>query len=194
MPNSPQFDELDSRTPIARELKAFLERGGSPDGAVALVAGMERAFNRLPARKTPEKSSCRGTRLTADWQPSQSDTEFAIGRGLHCSQVAAEAEKFRNYWLAKGGQAAAKRDWPATWRNWIIAALERHNGRLFRVTSRTNLSSGSPQSGSDAVLAGVGKLSARVNRSREPTVLEGREVQGCPNPPLQLTFDSCRDE
>ena len=34
-----------------------------------------------------------------------------------------EAEKFRNYWTAKSGAGATKRDWSATWRNWIITAM-----------------------------------------------------------------------
>ena len=39
--------------------------------------------------------------------------------------IALEAEKFRNYWVARSGAGAIKRDWSATWRNWILNAMER---------------------------------------------------------------------
>lgn len=63
----------------------------------------------------------RGTRLSADWQPSQVDRAFAEARGLDASRV---AEKFRNYWAGKAGKDARKADWPATWRNWCIREAE----------------------------------------------------------------------
>jgi hypothetical protein len=34
------------------------------------------------------------------------------------SSVRLEAEKFKDYWIAKGGREACKLDWEATWRNW----------------------------------------------------------------------------
>lgn len=49
-----------------------------------------------------------------------------------------ETEKFINYWRAKSGQAATKLDWPATWRNWMLAAAERlPSGRTGPVSSRS---------------------------------------------------------
>jgi hypothetical protein len=36
--------------------------------------------------------------------------------------VSLEAEKFRNYWHAKSGQDGTKRDWRATWINWVLNA------------------------------------------------------------------------
>ena len=35
-----------------------------------------------------------------------------------------EAIKFKNHWLAKSGRDAVKRDWVATWQNWVIRAIE----------------------------------------------------------------------
>ena len=34
-------------------------------------------------------------------------------------------ERFVNYWRAKAGRDATKVDWPATWRNWLLADQER---------------------------------------------------------------------
>lgn len=36
-----------------------------------------------------------------------------------------ETEKFINYWQAATGRGATKRDWVATWRNWMLSADER---------------------------------------------------------------------
>jgi hypothetical protein len=118
----------DPATPIAAELQAHFDRGGSPAEGVRLVA-MERAGARALAVIKPRKESTgRGSRLPADWQPSHSEAAFALDRGMPQARLNTEAEKFRNYWTAKSGAGATKRDWSATWRNWIITAMERGNG------------------------------------------------------------------
>ena len=38
---------------------------------------------------------------------------------LSPDQIAFEFDCFIDYWRAKAGAGAVKRDWPATWRNWI---------------------------------------------------------------------------
>lgn len=38
--------------------------------------------------------------------------------------MAAETAKFRDYWVAQGGQRGRKLDWVATWRNWMRKAAE----------------------------------------------------------------------
>jgi hypothetical protein len=35
-----------------------------------------------------------------------------------------ETAKFVDYWRGKSGQAATKKDWAATWRNWMRKANE----------------------------------------------------------------------
>jgi uncharacterized protein YdaU (DUF1376 family) len=54
------------------------------------------------------RSSSRGTRLPLDWNPRPEDGEDQK-----------ELEKFRDYWTAVSGQKGVKRDWDATWRNWL---------------------------------------------------------------------------
>jgi hypothetical protein len=48
-----------------------------------------------------------------------------------CPSINLEAEhrKFSDYWRSKTGAGSAKRDWPATWRNWIRTAAERQPNR-----------------------------------------------------------------
>jgi len=107
-------------TPIARELKLYLERGGSIDGAVPFVAALERAHLKKVQNHQVRNSSGRGSRLPVDWRPAASDIQFALARGLSDDRVLVEADKFTNYWIAKSGAGATKRDWSATWRNWIL--------------------------------------------------------------------------
>jgi hypothetical protein len=76
-------------------------------------------------KEEPNGSSKKGSRIDPAWEPSEEEISFAEGRGLGLETINLEAEKFRNYWLGKAGQAGVKLDWPATWRNWIIKAVER---------------------------------------------------------------------
>ncbi len=67
----------------------------------------------------------RGTRIAEDWAPSEAERYWAASKGCSDARIAREAEAFRNYWTAKAGSGATKLDWSATWRNWILTALER---------------------------------------------------------------------
>lgn len=78
----------------------------------------------LAVPRAPAPARARGTRLPADFTVTP---EMVAWFRERCPQVdgKTETEKFRNYWTAKTGQAATKLDWPATWRNWMLAAAER---------------------------------------------------------------------
>lgn len=65
----------------------------------------------------------RGYRLPLDWKPGLQLLTWAKER--HPSVDAGlQTEKFVNHWQAAAGSNAAKRDWDAAWRNWIIHAEE----------------------------------------------------------------------
>jgi hypothetical protein len=64
----------------------------------------------------------RACRIPPDWNP---DRDYAEAKGLSSQQIDTEAEKFRNYWQSASGQRATKTDWPATWRNWVLNAVDR---------------------------------------------------------------------
>ncbi|WP_273790025.1 hypothetical protein, partial [Bartonella sp. ML70XJBT] len=67
--------------------------------------------------KKPKRSKAnRGCRLPADFEP---DYDFALAEGLPPERIKVEIAKFRDYWNAKTGKDASKRDWQATWRNWV---------------------------------------------------------------------------
>jgi uncharacterized protein YdaU (DUF1376 family) len=88
-------EEIKKETPIG------VSKENSPD-----------LFNDKPIEV---KNGKRGTRLATDWQPSSEYLDFAASLGV---DGWAEADKFRDYWIAKPGQAGCKLDWDATWRNW----------------------------------------------------------------------------
>lgn len=60
----------------------------------------------------------KGTRLALDWAPSIDDLAFA-DKVLGTERTTEEAEKFKDYWIARNDNGAIKRDWSRTWRNWI---------------------------------------------------------------------------
>lgn len=70
----------------------------------------------------------KGSRLADDWWPSEADQAFASSANLSIGESRHEAEKFRDYWHARAGPGAVKRDWSATWRNWIRNRKGNGNG------------------------------------------------------------------
>ncbi|MEM7446403.1 MAG: DUF1376 domain-containing protein [Pseudomonadota bacterium] len=72
----------------------------------------------LAGEETPPNRK-RGRRLAEDWQPTATDRGFAAKEGLSDGEIERTADRFRDYWTAKSGAGAVKRDWAATWRNWV---------------------------------------------------------------------------
>jgi uncharacterized protein YdaU (DUF1376 family) len=60
----------------------------------------------------------RGSRIPEGWKLSDEDRDYALSKGLPPDQIERQAERFRNYWLAKAGREACKVDWHLTWCNW----------------------------------------------------------------------------
>lgn len=77
----------------------------------------------------------RSSRLSDDWVPTQDDLQFARARGLSSAEIDTEGIKFRNYWTAKAGKDATKRNWGRTWQNWILNSRGA-NGQTSRDRSR----------------------------------------------------------
>src|SRR5579872_2058898 len=163
-------------TPIAKKLHAHFMSGGSISDSIRLVEMEELAT--APTARSRRPSTRRGSLLAADWQPSTTDVAYAVDRGMKLEQIQIEGEKFRNYWTAKAGVNAAKRDWSATWRNWIITALERNHGAdgkkgfgLATIDSPRH-----PPTGSNTVLAAMGRLAQQLDERRGAAVHQGRQL------------------
>ena len=77
----------------------------------------EETVANAPAKKVAE----RGSRLPADWQPSEADATYATDLGLDLTRVTAD---FTAYWHAKAGQGATKLDWSLTWQSWCRRAAD----------------------------------------------------------------------
>jgi len=77
-------------------------------------------------------SNKRGSRLKADWQPSQDDYNQALEMGLTVEQVDNEAAKFRDYWIGVPGAKGVKLNWSATWRNRCRDVIERRGGKAVK--------------------------------------------------------------
>jgi uncharacterized protein YdaU (DUF1376 family) len=61
----------------------------------------------------------RGSRLSDDWVLPREWGEWALAEGWPEQVIRDQADRFRDYWISKTGQTATKRDWSATWRNWM---------------------------------------------------------------------------
>lgn len=70
------------------------------------------------ASATPEGK--KGSRITFTELTSElREHAIKVRPDLSPDQIAFEFDCFLDYWRAKAGAGAVKRDWPATWRNWI---------------------------------------------------------------------------
>lgn len=95
----------------------------------SLIAGEERS-SRVLTLKPREKNASRGARLPEDWTLPDEWAAWACRRcGFTASRVCAMAEDFADYWHAKAGANAFKRDWFATWRVWCRKDRERRDAQ-----------------------------------------------------------------
>lgn len=68
-----------------------------------------------------------GSRIPEDFiEQLRADPEQIAWFRAECPDVdgRVENQKFMNYWLAKTGKDATKRDWVRTWRNWMLKAQQ----------------------------------------------------------------------
>jgi hypothetical protein len=114
-----------------------------------------------PPVKPPEarrRAPDRGTRLSDDWKPGEKGIAFARNEGLTDEEIRRELAKFRNHFASASGRNARKCDWHATWRNWVLNALDR------RGNGPTRLAAGA---GGAAAGGGASRSCSDVRASRE---------------------------
>jgi hypothetical protein len=66
-------------------------------------------------------AASRGTRIPTDFSVDDLMRQYARSKAP-AVDVARETEKFTNYWTAVAGAKGVKKDWVATWRNWMLQA------------------------------------------------------------------------
>lgn len=61
----------------------------------------------------------RGTRLAADWRPSEADRGYGRRHGFTDREIDDHAERFRNHFVAGPGRHKTWSDWHRAWCNWL---------------------------------------------------------------------------
>lgn len=77
--------------------------------------------------RPPNTGAKTGSRIPPDFAVTEALIEWAETKVPEID-IDIETEKFQNYWKAKTGKDATKRDWPATWRNWMLNAKQWSRG------------------------------------------------------------------
>lgn len=81
----------------------------------------------------PAVPSKRASRLPDDWELPDDWAEWTrVEMGWVRADIASEACRFRDFWVAKPGKDGTKLDWQATWRNWC------RNSRLPKTANHSN--------------------------------------------------------
>jgi hypothetical protein len=178
---------MKASTPIARLVETMLSDGIAHDAIVRAVESAEAPCSRPSSRTRIVK----GTRLSPDWAPSVGLVSYGVAQGLTPTLVQLEAEKFKNYWLAKSGPGAVKRDWDATWRNWVLTTVERRyaGDSGSRAAFGRTSAAGSRSTGSDAVIAGMGRLAHRRAANRTAAGPADGKMETRANPTGELDLD-----
>ena len=77
-----------------------------------------------PIKRETKVSQKKGSRLKEDWTLPSPWGQWALEQGLVREVVLSQADRFKDYWLSKPGQAAVKIEWERVWRNWIRTKVE----------------------------------------------------------------------
>lgn len=117
--------DTDTDTPTSSLRSSVGGPGGGADSEHPLVpAQVDDAAAVAPAAppaRRDDTKPAKGSRLPDGWTPSRTEANLRVedktggGPGWLTDQL----ERFRDYWTAQAGTKGVKRDWDATWRNWI---------------------------------------------------------------------------
>lgn len=103
----------------------------------------------------------KGTFLPTDWQPTAEGWAFALSELGEEHLARRELMKFRNFWFGKTGEAGRKRNWDATWQNWVMKEADSGSGHR----NRSSAGSAPPRGGRggtqfDVVATGLASLAS----------------------------------
>jgi uncharacterized protein YdaU (DUF1376 family) len=132
-----QPDMLDGCPGIADPLL-----GQCPSNAPAVPGQCDTNANRVEQSKTEQTKSEQNKSVGAGlprsvrqggrecviperWELSRAEVRVGLECGLSDKETRFQAKKFHNYWLGRSGQIGVKKDWMATWRNWVLTEAEK---------------------------------------------------------------------
>lgn len=125
-----RIQEPDNRSDMAtvkpQEPEASIQKSPPSDANASEPPQGRQAQSSLFETPPQPQEKTRGTRLPNDWLPTPDQIRWGCAQGLNSDTVAAVAEQFRDFWVAKNGNGGVKRDWVATFRTWIRNHIDRH--------------------------------------------------------------------
>lgn len=130
----------------------------------------------VPAK--PKRSAKARSQLPELWQPDEQDVSYAVDRGFAGEKLRQLSAAFANHHRSKGNLMA---DWHAAWRTWCDNEIKFNGGRNGHSNGSVHANSGTQQSGSTAVFAGVAAAAERRARERNAAGQQ-RPIQGHPDP------------
>jgi len=86
--------------------------------SVTISNHQEQGKLRVSQEPPQQEKQQRGSRLPADWNPSDVDFQFCKTERPDLDPTKT-ADRFRDYWISQPGAKGVKLNWPATWRNWV---------------------------------------------------------------------------
>jgi len=154
-PDDQQDERGDTQAESQRESRRDTQRDSRQESAkesslpdptrpVSTSAGhVSRGGSGFEADAKIASPAARGTRIPDDFAPTVEMLQWAR-RETPKVNLQRETENFRDYWTAKSGKDASKRDWPATWRRWMRKANDDApgtvvNGRVLSTGDRKYL-------------------------------------------------------
>lgn len=112
----------------ARPTDALRASEGGVGGTAASSRPPTAGTARSPSHSDGPTPRERGTRLPADFTVTDAMRRWAADAAPGVDLDRATA-MFRDHWAAAAGAQAAKRDWPAAWRNWVRREPDRGPAR-----------------------------------------------------------------
>jgi hypothetical protein len=119
--------------PTASKLPPPNDSSTTTEPSKTIPVGLPESYGRttepLPLGKEGEEEveqgrGKRATRIPPDFTITPEMRQYAAAKTPDVN-IDLATEKFINHWTAASGSNASKRDWTATWRNWMLSDQER---------------------------------------------------------------------
>ena len=117
------FINQSAETPLTNCPEPLTNCHATPDKlsskpSVTISNHQEQGKLRVSQEPPQQEKQQRGSRLPADWNPSDVDFQFCKTERPDLDPTKT-ADRFRDYWISQPGAKGIKLNWPATWRNWV---------------------------------------------------------------------------